>query len=118
MIYTSRILLEPKNNNWRLAEDLLVDINEPRIRLYIPEGFITDLASVPRVIWAVVPPYGLHTRAAVVHDWLYRSKIQITRAEADNVFLELMQQDKVDPTLAKLMYRAVRMFGSASYKAR
>ncbi|MCX7128071.1 DUF1353 domain-containing protein [Aeromonas sp.] len=118
MINTSRILLEPKGNEWRLAKDLLIDINEPRIRLYIPEGFITDLASVPRAIWSFVPPYGLHTRAAVIHDWLYRSKLQITRAEADKVFLEIMQQDEVDPVLAKLMYRAVRMFGSASYKAR
>jgi hypothetical protein len=118
MIETSRIILEPKDTEWCLAQNIQVDISEPRIRLNIPAGFITDLASIPRIIWSLVPPYGLYTRSAVVHDWLYRSKIQITREDADKVFLELMQQDKVDPALAKFMYRAVRWFGAGSYKVR
>jgi hypothetical protein len=39
----------------------------------VPAGMTTDLASVPRFAWSLVPPDGLWIRAAVVHDFLYRS---------------------------------------------
>jgi hypothetical protein len=33
-------------------------------------GNATDLASVPRFLWGLIPSYGLQTRAAVLHDHL------------------------------------------------
>ena len=36
----------------------------------VPAGYITDLASVPRPIWAVISPFDV-ARAAVIHDLLY-----------------------------------------------
>ena len=36
----------------------------------IPAGYITDLASVPRVCWGFMAPFDV-ARAAVVHDMLY-----------------------------------------------
>jgi hypothetical protein len=38
--------------------------------LTVPAGFQTDLASVPRLFWALLPPQGAYERAAVLHDWL------------------------------------------------
>jgi hypothetical protein len=38
--------------------------------LTIPPDFPTDLASVPRPFWALLPPNGTYERAAVLHDWL------------------------------------------------
>lgn len=35
----------------------------------IPDGFETDLASVPRIFWAFLPPSGVYERAAVLHDF-------------------------------------------------
>jgi hypothetical protein len=34
----------------------------------VPAGFRTDLASVPFPLWALIGPFGRHTRAAIVHD--------------------------------------------------
>ncbi len=36
----------------------------------VPEGFTTDLASVPRLFWSLLPPTGVYERSAVLHDWL------------------------------------------------
>jgi hypothetical protein len=41
-----------------------------RGRYTAPSGYITDFASVPRILWWLVPPYGRYTAAAVIHDWL------------------------------------------------
>ena len=38
----------------------------------VPTGFITDLASTPRVLWAFIAPFDV-ARAAIVHDLLYKS---------------------------------------------
>jgi hypothetical protein len=36
----------------------------------VPTGFVTDFATVPRILHWKVSPYGPYTRAAVLHDWL------------------------------------------------
>jgi hypothetical protein len=36
----------------------------------IADGFHTDLASVPRIFWALLPPSGVYEKAAVLHDFL------------------------------------------------
>jgi hypothetical protein len=38
----------------------------------VPVGFITDFASVPRILWVLLPPTGSYGKAAVIHDWLYQ----------------------------------------------
>ncbi|TFV83173.1 DUF1353 domain-containing protein [Blastococcus sp. CT_GayMR16] len=38
--------------------------------IHVPADFPTDLASVPRVFWALIPPQGAYEAAAVLHDWL------------------------------------------------
>ena len=62
--------------------------------------------------------YGKHGRAAVVHDWLYSSqcKIDVTRAEADKVFLEIMAEWNVKKYKRFLMYILVRMFGESHFR--
>src|SRR5678810_817023 len=58
----------------------------------VPAGFCTDFASIPRIVWPVIPPRGRFNRAAFVHDLLYRyapvdprTKRACTRARADAI---------------------------------
>ena len=52
----------------------------------IKSGFITDFASVPRLLWPIFPPFSPeYGKAAVLHDGLYSSKI-VTRKRADDLF--------------------------------
>lgn len=80
----------------------------------VPEGFVTDLASIPRLFWQVLRPEGRYAYAAVVHDYLYWKQTR-PRAEADQIFRIAMEDSKVDPKLVDKVYRAVRTFGQAAW---
>jgi hypothetical protein len=80
----------------------------------VPRGFVTDFASIPRFLWRVLPPTGKYGKAAVIHDFLYRTQA-CTRAEADAVFLEAMTDLSVGFWRRHAMHVAVRLFGSRAY---
>jgi hypothetical protein len=81
----------------------------------VPTGFETDFASVPRLFWRLIPPWGRYSAAAVVHDYLYATA-SVTRYEADRIFLDLMKRLGVPLWKRRLMYRAVRLGGWISWK--
>lgn len=79
------------------------------IRITVPGGFVTDLASVPRFWWRWFPPAGDYAAAAVVHDWFYRTRNGITRFLADAIFRDLMESLAVPRWKRWLMWVAVRV---------
>lgn len=79
-------------------------------RIRVPAGFATDFASIPRLLWIVLPPVGAYDRAAVVHDYLYADGL-CTREEADAVLLEAMRASGVSEGTAGVIYRGVRIGG-------
>lgn len=103
--------------NWKVVEEFDYHTNiEPLYVIRVPAGFITDFASVPRLLWRVLPPTGAYGKAAVIHDYLYRTPGIATKAEADNVFLEAMEALGVGWWTRYVMYEGVRAFGGSSYK--
>jgi hypothetical protein len=65
------------------------------VEVVVPEGFVTDFASIPRLFWSIAPPYGWYAEAAVVHDLLYSlggvySGVRYTRYQCDRVLLTAM----------------------------
>jgi hypothetical protein len=85
-------------------------------------GFKWDGASVPRVLWNIIPPWGSYSGAALVHDWLYRrhrlrsvTNREITKEEADRVFYELMLEDGVWKIRAYTMWLAVALCGRKAW---
>lgn len=40
----------------------------------IPKGFETDLSTVPKWLWGLLPPFGDFLLAAIIHDYLYVTK--------------------------------------------
>ena len=55
----------------------------------VPDGFCTDLTSVPQVFWSMLPRTGKYAYAAIIHDYLYWAQ-ELTRLEADNTLLAAM----------------------------
>lgn len=82
----------------------------------VPQGFVTDLASVPRLPVAYFLAGGLAHAAAVVHDWLYTTH-QVKRATADAVFREACQACGVSAWRAWVMWLGVRAGGASSWAA-
>jgi hypothetical protein len=83
----------------------------------VPAGFETDFASVPRFFWRLFPPAGRYGKAAVLHDFLYRTGA-VTRRDADHIFFDAMRSLGVRFPTRWLMWLAVRMFGWFAYQAR
>lgn len=81
----------------------------------VPAGFKTDLASVPRLFWAILPPHGTYGKAAVVHDYCYRYAVH-SKPWADKVFREGMKVLGVPAWKRFVMYWAVRLFGKGNFK--
>ena len=82
----------------------------------IPAGFVTDFASIPRALWPVLPPTGKYGKAAVVHDYLYRTVGVARRNEADAVLKEAMIALGVGFFTRWTIYSGVRAGGRFSYK--
>jgi hypothetical protein len=99
----------------RLIHPYRIGTADGRI-IEVPEGFVTDFASVPRLFWRIVPPWGRYSPAAVVHDYLYQSA-KVSRKEADDIFLELMARLGVPRWKRYTMYWAVRGFGGFAWDA-
>lgn len=76
------------------------------------EGFVTDGASIPRVLWRIVghPFQGRVLAPALVHDALYQSE-SLPRAQADAIFRDLLLANGVNKVKAWAMYWGVRMGG-------
>lgn len=80
----------------------------------VPEGFVTDFASVPRFFWRLLPPTGKYGKAAVIHDFLYRTGA-VPRVEADDTFYRAMLALGVIWPTRLTMWLAVRCFGWFAY---
>jgi len=111
-------------------------------RVSAGKGMKTDLASVPRLVWAVIAPWDV-ARAAVIHDHLY-AKLRIyydtnvrncnielgktinkelwTRARdiSDKIFLLAMHsaEPEISSFKKNSAYWAVRIFGSGPASAK
>jgi hypothetical protein len=81
----------------------------------VPVGFVSDLASIPRVFWSLLRPDGEYTYPAIVHDYLYWSQTG-KREDADMILKMGMEDFKVATATINTIYQAVRVGGGASWK--
>lgn len=101
---------------WKLLNLLAYKSDKANTIFVAPKGFITDLASVPRVPIAFLLAGGTAHRAAVIHDWLYTNH-EVPRSMADAVFREAAIASGVPAWRAWLMWSGVRAGGGASWTA-
>lgn len=83
--------------------------NKPPTSIIVPEGFVTDLASIPRLFWSLIPRDGSYADAAIIHDFLYWNQ-NTTRREADQIFLLAMRDLEVARETSHAIYSAVRSY--------
>lgn len=81
----------------------------------VPQGFISDGASMPRFFWRLIGhPFSMdYLREAVLHDYFYRIQ-NIPRKKADNIFMGLLKKQM--PVRCYVIYYALRLFGWIAWK--
>lgn len=117
---------------WALYETLTYRPGNGPDTITVPKGFVTDLASIPRWAWILLPPDGPWVKAAIIHDFLYATEgtgrwkghasgnsraEPYTRAEADGILREAMENRGVDPGRRAIIWAAVRVGGACGWRA-
>jgi hypothetical protein len=112
--FTKILVVSPlaDGKTWYLREEFGYDVGHEGSddSIHVPVGFLTDFASVPRLLWWLLPCWGRYGNAAVIHDFLYWEQSR-TRKESDRVFLEAMGVLRVGWLVRYALFSAVRMFG-------
>jgi hypothetical protein len=93
----------------------------------VPRGFVTDLSSSPRAVWAAFDRLDGGVLAPCVHDLLYRTggdpagcvepRRRYARAEADTLFRDLMRRQGVPLHRAWRGWLGVRLFGWLAWRS-
>ncbi len=104
---------DPNRTGWWVLQDSIsYDVGHAGSgdRITVPAGFETDLASVPRALWSILPPFGKYMPAALIHDYGYITQAR-SRKETDLIFRESMKVLGVSWRRRNVMYWAVRAGG-------
>ena len=109
--FEGKVVVSPSGANsrrWRLEAPLTYQAREDRF--VIPEGFVTDFASVPRFVAWLIPRYGRWTPAAILHDYLWEEARQgrFNKADADGIFNRALRELGVPFLRRWIMWAAVR----------
>ena len=132
MAFTGDLLLEFGDwgkNVGRIAilrRDLLWENQKTGFSITIPSGTMTDGASVPRLLWWFLPPWGdKSTRAAVLHDYICGLVEEglgalmpqcDTRAKCDREFRHALLALGVNLVSAWIAWAGVRLYSIWSCK--
>lgn len=115
---------------WGLRDKLTYRPSNGEDTITVPPGFQTDLASVPRWAWVLIPPDGPWVKGAVVHDYLYATAgtgsvwgrpsshtrdAPYNRAEADWILRDALQNRGVGWFHRNIIWLAVRVGGARSW---
>ena len=104
---------------WEVLADFKYRFNSGEL-VVVPDGFITDCQSIPRLAWSIVGhPVDDYAEAGVVHDWLYQypddcllegAKVR-SRARVDQMFLEVNIDEGCTWRQRTVKHWVVRAFG-------
>jgi hypothetical protein len=98
---------------WRLLSPLVYR-SDIAGQIEVPQGYVTDFASVPRLPMVYLLAGDTAHEAAVIHDWLYALGT-VARSVADDVFREAAAASGVAWWRRWMLWLGVRVGGSAAY---
>jgi len=77
----------------------------------VPEGYVTDGASIPRAFHTIYHPFATESFwASVVHDYIYSHlHFKLSKQFADSLFREMIRINGGSWLMRESFYRAVRL---------
>lgn len=119
IVLDKRPLLSPFGDGaqWIVWEDMefIVKLDNNSITsIRVPRGFVTDLASTPKLFWSIYPPFGKYLSASVLHDYLYWRQT-CKKEEADEIFYQTMRDARVDQATQSRFFLALDKEGKSAW---
>lgn len=101
-----RVVVEPiAKDKFRVYKDLSYR------DIYIPKGFVTNGANIPRVYWSLFPPNSPeYLSAVVIHDYMCANVSKYGYKKADRYFYDAMIEIGVPKWKAELFYFWVKWY--------
>lgn len=121
---------------WRLdgSYSIWFTYKGKRYRLTLPEGFVTDFASIPKLVWSILAPWDYqYTPACLPHDLGYElagsltvwwhngvtwtpKRLELTRRAVDDLMYWGMVARGTPKWKVNAIYSAVRMGGWLAWR--
>lgn len=118
--FLTKLVADVDDLPYTLFQPLVYQSAGLQAEIVVPAGFQTDVASIPRPLWALIPKEGRYNRPAVIHDWLYTTATvsgkAIARADADHALKEAMHACGVRWTQRWAIYAGVRLGGALAWR--
>lgn len=116
---TQAPLLSPfgDGTQWIVWQDIefLAELNDKTtVSIVVPRGFVTDLASTPREVWSIYPPFGKYLSASILHDYLYWRQV-CDPVEADQLIYQAMRDAGADQATQSRFYAVLRKVGATAW---
>lgn len=121
MPFLNEMIIESVGNNrFRLQKALKFKSEKFKMEIEVPEGFITDLASVPRIPIVFMLWGNRVHRESVLHDYLYRIDCvpRVYFNTANKIFMEAMKSRGVPAWIRWPMYIGVCAVGGCFFRLR
>ena len=101
-----RVVVQPINKDkFRVYKDFIYQ------SIYIPKGFVTNGANIPRIFWSLFPPNSPeYLSAVVIHDYMCANVSEYGYEMADRYFYDAMLEIGVSKWKAKLFYFWVKSY--------
>lgn len=105
-----------RSNYWVVTEGFTYRITEDGSEvIHVPKGYLTGGASVPKFFQNLIPVWGLHGQACVVHDYLCEylqiwkdgKIVKIDRNRCDEILNEALKVSGVSSAIKRTIYKAV-----------
>lgn len=105
----------PDRSSWNVTADIIYYSERYLWCVIVPAGFNTDLASIPRYVWWLIPRDDRHiVDGAVIHDYLYRDG-SCTRAQADMILRDAIRERQGKYWYRAIVWSFVRIFGAKAW---
>ena len=91
--------------------------------IVVPKDYLTDLLSVPRPLWPILPPHGAGAWGGLPHDLLYGTRFTFpgqdeddARAMADHILLDAARDSGASTFRGRTLFAGVRVGGGCAWR--
>ncbi len=115
--FTAPLIVECiDGTNWKLHEsfNFYLEGDVHKI-IVVPKGYVTDFASVPKILRIFAKNSELFNKASILHDFLYDGTTGYSRENCDEFYRDGMRVFGMSDFRSNIFYKMCRLFGKSKW---